>query len=204
MNQATKERLLAQAPSLFARAGGITALSEEELLQSLALSPADFQAAFQTKDEFVTQAVRLDLDRQKREHQELFASLQTPVERMLALLQHGIGEMQKAPQADYEAIQREHPRVWEMLMQHLANYSAPQIHSLLNEGILLRQFRGDINIELVTKIILEQMNLILNTSVFPPSRYNLAEVFRSIYLYYIRGICTEEGIQLAAAHFARL
>ncbi|SNC76839.1 transcriptional regulator, TetR family [Hymenobacter gelipurpurascens] len=204
MNQAAKERLLEQAPSLFARAGGITALSEDGLLSQLGLSATEFQETFQNKDEFVTQAVRFDLDRQKREHQELFARLQSPVERMLGLLQHGIGEMQKAPQTDYVVVQQEHPRVWEMLMQHLANYSAPQIHSLLNEGILLRQFRGDINIELVTKIILEQMNLILNTNVFPPSRYNLAEVFRSIYLYYIRGICTEEGIRLAAAHFARL
>lgn len=204
MNQAAKERLLQQAPALFARAGGITALSEASLLEGLGLSQADFQAAFQSKDEFVTQAMRLDLDRQKREHQELFSRLPSPVERMLALLQHGIGEMQKAPRADFVALQHEHPRAWDMLVQHLTSYSAPQIHSLLNEGILLRQFRGDINIELVTKIILEQMNLILNTSVFPPSRYNLAEVFRSIYLYYIRGICTEEGIQLAAAHFARL
>ncbi|TGE09379.1 TetR/AcrR family transcriptional regulator [Hymenobacter fodinae] len=204
MNQTDKARLFEQAQALFHRAGGITELSEADLLTGLELTPAAFQATFHNQEEFLVQVVRFDLERQKQEHQHLLSQLHSPVERILALLQHGIAEMQRAPKTDYIALQREYPRVWEVLLQHLQSYSAPQIHGLLNEGILQRQFRGDINIVLVTKIILEQMQLILNSAVFPPDRYNLAEVFRSIYLYYIRGICTEEGIQLASKHFARI
>jgi AcrR family transcriptional regulator len=204
MNQLDTARLFEQASALFARAGGITSLSEEGLVSGLGLTPAAFRAHFRDKNDFVTQVIRYDLNRQKQEHEELLSRLSTPVERMLALLQHGIGEMQKAPQTDFMALQKEHPQVLVLLHEHLNSYSTPQIHNLLNDGILQRQFRGDINIGLVTKIIMEQMNLILNTAVFPPSRYNLAEVFRSIYLYYIRGICTDEGIRLASAHFAKL
>ncbi|TGD77917.1 TetR/AcrR family transcriptional regulator [Hymenobacter wooponensis] len=204
MTQTDKARLFEQVQALFDRAGGMTELSEDDLITGLGLTPADFQATFQNKEEFLVQAVRYDLERQKREHQQILSQVHSPVERILALLQHGIAEMQRAPKTNYAALQQEYPRVWEALLLHLSTYSTPQIHGLLNEGVLQRQFRGDINIVLVTKIILEQMQLILNTAVFPPSRYDLAEVFRSIYLYYIRGICTEEGIQLAAAHFSRI
>ena len=51
---------------------------------------------------------------------------------------------------------------------------------------------------------MEQLNLLLNPQVFPPGRFNIAEVFRSIFLYYIRGICTDEGARIAAEHFVRL
>ena len=51
---------------------------------------------------------------------------------------------------------------------------------------------------------MEQLNLLLNLPVFPPDRFNTAEVFRNIFLYYIRGICTDEGARIAAEHFARL
>jgi len=57
---------------------------------------------------------------------------------------------------------------------------------------------------LVTKVLAKQLNLLLNPPVFPPDRFNMAEVFRSIFLYYIRGICTDEGARIAAEHFARL
>ena len=57
--------------------------------------------------------------------------------------------------------------------------------------------------QLVTEKLIEQLNMLLNPLVFPPDRYNMAEVFRSIFLYYIRGICTDEGSRIAAEHFAR-
>jgi riboflavin biosynthesis pyrimidine reductase len=69
--------------------------------------------------------------------------------------------------------------------------------------VLEGHFRRDINIQLVTKIIMEQLLRMLNPVVFPPEHYNLAEVFRSLYRYYIRGICTEGGARQAEAFFAR-
>jgi AcrR family transcriptional regulator len=195
--------LLEEVRVLFLREG-IGPLSLEQIIQKLNVSPATFHGMFEDKDDLVTQVVVHDMERQQREHAALFARTDNPVERILLLLQDGIQELQQTPSTNYADIQREHPAAWNLMMDHLVTYSYPQIHELLNDGILRKQFRGDINIELVTKIILEQINLILNTDIFPPSRYNLAEVFRSIYLYYIRGICTDEGMQLAASHFARL
>ena len=89
------------------------------------------------------------------------------------------------------------------MMNHLQSYSAPQLQQLLNGGIHNQLFRSDKSIKLITKTLLEQITLMLNPRVFPPDRYNMSEVFRSIFLYYIRGICTDEGARIAAEHFAR-
>ena len=85
-------------------------------------------------------------------------------------------------------------------MESLTSDPASQLQQLLNDEIRNRLFRSDINIQLVTKALMEQINL----PVFPPDRFNMAEVFRSIFLYYIRGICTDERPRIAAEHFARL
>ncbi|MCR5888197.1 TetR/AcrR family transcriptional regulator [Hymenobacter sp. J193] len=198
-----QQTILEETQQLFLQ-HGISGLPLDALIQHLKISPATFRGMFADKDDLVLQVARYDLERQKKEHAALFAQTSSPVERILMLLQHGIGEMQKVPGTYYVEVQEQHPTTWEVLMDHLTTYSYPQIHGLLNEGILQKELRGDINIELVTKIILEQLNLILNPVVFPPSRYNLSEVFRSVYLYYVRGLCTEEGIRAAAAHFSRL
>lgn len=203
MNVNLKNTLLEEAQQLFHRQS-ITTLSEEQIIAILDVAPATFYGLFRDKNDLVTQAMVYDLERQKQDHQALFVKYGTPVERMLAILVHGIEEMQKFALIDFLVFQQQHPQAWEAMMQHLDSYSRPQIHRVLDEGIMQKQFRGDINLELVTKIILEQMNMILNPLIFPPQRYNLAEVFRSIYLYYIRGICTDEGMKLAASHFSRL
>ena len=89
-------------------------------------------------------------------------------------------------------------------MESLTSYPASQLKQLLNDESRNRLFRANINIQLVTKELAEQLNLMLNLPVFPPDRFNMAEVFRSIFLYYIRGICTDERPRIAAEHFARL
>lgn len=91
-----------------------------------------------------------------------------------------------------------------MVQDHLAIYSTPQLHQLLNEGILQGLFRSDINIRLVTIIIIQQVNIAITPGIFPAGSFQAAEIFRSIFLYYIRGLCTEQGARLAAEHFARM
>lgn len=65
-------------------------------------------------------------------------------------------------------------------------------------------FRSDINIQLVTIILIQQVNIVLTPGIFPAGSFQVAEIFRSIFLYYIRGLCTDQGARLAAEHFARI
>jgi len=183
---------------------GLHAASDAELAQAVGLSEDELKARFPTRADLVKHATLADIERQKREHVALYAKYPSAVERLYALLQMGLRDMSGVPGQFYGEMQTGFPQAWDAGMEHLATYSAPQLQQLLNDGIRTRLFRSDINIQLVTKIIMEQLNLLLNPQVFPPDRFNMSEVFRSIFLYYVRGICTEEGSRVAAEHFARL
>ena len=161
-------------------------------------------AQFPDRATLVHQVMLADIERQKREHIELYAQFSTAVERLYGLLRRGLRDLIVIPGRFYTELQTDFPRAWEATLEHLNSYSGPQLQQLLNDGIRNRLFRSDINIQLVTKILLEQLNMMLNPQVFPPDRFNMAEVFRSIFLYYIRSICTDEGARIAAEHFARL
>lgn len=183
---------------------GLRAASNEALAAALHTSVSALLAQYPTRDALVQQVMLADTEQQKREHAELFARYPTAVERLYALLQMGLQRLAQVPGTFYSEMQAGFPLAWDQLMDHLQSYSAPQLQQLLNDGIRSRLFRSDINIQLVTKILLEQVNMLLNPQVFPPDRFNMAEVFRSIFLYYIRGLCTDEGARIAADHFARL
>lgn len=167
------------------------------------LSPSEFRQRYPSRAALVHEVTLADMERQKRGHAALFAQYSTAVERLYALIEYGLNDMVGVAPS-YIADLQEYPETWAAILDHLTTYSAPQTQQLLNDGIRQRLFRSDINIQLVTKILLEQVNLLLNPQVFPPDRYNMAEVFRSIFLYYVRGLCTEEGARIAANHFARL
>lgn len=47
------------------------------------------------------------------------------------------------------------------------------------------------------------LGIVLTPNIFPPIASS-AEIFRRVFLYYIRGLCTDEGARQAAGHFARM
>jgi len=183
---------------------GLHAASDDALADALNTTVPALRARFPDRATLVHHAMLADMERQKRDHVALYAKFPSAVERLYGLLQLGLRDLTAVPGQFYADLQTGFPQAWAAVLEHLASCSAPQLQQLLNEGIRNRLFRSDINIQLVTKVLMEQLNMMLNPQVFPPDRYNMSEVFRSIFLYYIRGICTDDGARIAAEHFARL
>lgn len=197
-----KETILKEALEIFKRQG-LEGISEASMMQNLDISQATFREIFSGMEDMVTQVIAYDAEVQEAKHQELLAKSGSAVEDIMILLLDGIEELQKTNPVLYSQLQAHYPAAWALAQSRLDSYSSPQISGILNKGVLEGNFRRDINIQVVTKIILAQLLMMLDPQVFPPDRFNLAEVFRSIYLYYIRGICTDNGSRLAEEFFSR-
>lgn len=185
------------------RRQGFLAPTDEELAEAACTTPAALAAQHPNRAAFVLDSLRLDLERQKQDHVRLYAQFPSAVERLYALINYSIEDL-IITDAAYFTDLAQFPAAWQLLQDHLAIYSTPQLHQLLNEGILQGLFRSDINIRLVTIILIQQVNIVITPGIFPAGSFQVAEIFRSIFLYYIRGLCTEQGARLAAEHFARM
>jgi AcrR family transcriptional regulator len=196
-----KETIIQEALNIFKREA-LDKVTEAYMLKKLDISQATFREMFKSIPDLVNQVMEHDLVVQKNEHKRLLDQSPNAVSDIMSLLLHGINQVKNTNPLYYFHLQQSYPQAWQIAMEHLYSYSYPQIHGIINKGILEGNFRKDINIQLVTKIIMEQLNMLLNPVLFPPDRYNLAEVFRSIFLYYLRGLCTDTGGKQAEHFFA--
>ncbi|WP_114784670.1 TetR/AcrR family transcriptional regulator [Botryobacter ruber] len=195
------ETILEEIVRLF-KQNGIEANTQDVIIKKLDIRPSTFQELFSDRHEMVRKAVVFDMEQQKRAQAKLLAKAKNPVEEIMLLVNEGIKDTKELNLQYVLDLQQHYPDVWRLGLDHLDNYSYPLVSEIINKGILEGYFRKDINLHLVTKIIFEQLNMIINPAVFPPERYDLSEVYRSVYLYYIRGICTEQGGKLAEQFFA--
>jgi len=183
------------------RQAGLQAPSDAELALAQQLTAAEYAQRYPTRAALLHDTFQLDLERQKQDHVRMYAHFTSPVERLFGLINYSVVDLAETS-SQYLIDLGQHSATWELLQEHLATYSTPQLQQLLNEGIRQGLFRSDINIRLVTIIIVQQLNIVLTPNIFPPM-VSSAEIFRSVFLYYIRGLCTPEGAQQAAEHFAR-
>ncbi|MBD1397377.1 TetR/AcrR family transcriptional regulator [Pontibacter sp. JH31] len=187
----------------FFKREGIESHTDEELIRKLDIRQSTFNELFRNRADMVRQVTLFDIEEQKREQVKLLANANSPVEEIMMLLQDGIRKMREINPVYISDMQNNYPEAWGLTMDFVNSNNQHVNADILNRGILQGYFRKDINLQLVTKILLEQFFMMINPMVFPPDRYDLAEVFRSIYLYYVRGICTEVGGKQAEQFFSR-
>lgn len=185
------------------RQQGYATPTDAEVAQNLGLTPQELATQFPTRDALALHYLLADMTRQQDDHVRLYAHYPSPVERLYGLIGYSIQDL-IGTSATYYPDLMQYPSAAQAMQDYLASYSTPQLQQLLNEGIQQGLFRGDINIRLVTIVLIQLVNIVLAPGVFPPASFQVTEVFRSVFLYYIRGLCTEEGARLAAEHFARM
>ena len=196
------ETILGETLRIF-RAEGIEVNAEEDLIRKLDIRKSTYHELFHSKADLVKRVTVFNIAQQKEEQRQLLSAANSPVEEIMLLLRNGIAQMQQTNPLFISDLQQHYPEAWALTLDYLSNHSQHLNAEIINRGILQGYFRRDINLQLVTKIILEQFYMMINPLIFPPDRYSLPEVFRSIYLYYVRGICTEQGGKMAEEYFAK-
>ena len=66
----------------------------------------------------------------------------------------------------------------------------------LERGIAEELYRPEIKIDMMTRFRLESMMLGFNTEIFPPTRYNLAELQQEMIEHFLYGLATLKGYKL--------
>ena len=181
---------------------GVEVHTDEDLIKLLDIRQSTFKELFSSREDMVKQVTLFDIEQQKQEQVQLLSKAANPVEEIMMILLDGIKRIREINPV-FIADMQSYPEAWQLSLQYVSDNNQHVNAEILNRGILQGYFRKDINLHLVTKIILEQFLMMINPVVFPPDKYDLSEVFRSIYLYYVRGICTDTGGKLAEAYFTK-
>jgi AcrR family transcriptional regulator len=195
-----KKEVYRKALKLF-QAKGIQSLSLDEIINELELTPTSYKAYFADKESLVEHIVRQDIEDQKVRQQEINKKAKNAAHEILMLIQDGMKSMEGLNPAYITDMVENYPTAMAIGMENLYNHSYNYTYNILNNGVREGVFRKDINLEIVTKIILENVKLLINKDVFPPERYDIREVYRCIYLYYIRGLCTDDSLRLTEQYF---
>jgi AcrR family transcriptional regulator len=196
-----QETILEESLYLFSR-HGIRALSEAQLRAHLGISEAAFDEFFRNKTELVRKTVVYLIKKLRYEHGKTYSQSHSAVEATLLMLKNASTRLDTFNPHFFRDLQRYYPEGWQLYVDYLHTFAYQQIYQILNRGVVRGEFRKDINLELVTKIMIEMYIQLLNPAIFPPARYNLGEVFRSFFLYYMEGLCTNHTYRLVEKFFA--
>ncbi|NOT52867.1 MAG: TetR/AcrR family transcriptional regulator [Chitinophagaceae bacterium] len=190
-----KERIQAKADELFMRYG-IRSVSMDDIAADLAMSKKTLYQFFADKDELVDAVVDKELKKGQCDCMNCRTQSKDAVDEIFLTMEHIAEQFRNMnPMVIYD-LEKFHAASYQKFLKHKNEFLMDVIRKNMERGIQEELFRPEINVDVMSKFRLESMMIAFNMSVFPPRKYNLAEVTQEFIEHYLYGLATLKGHKL--------
>ncbi len=111
-------------------------------------------------------------------------------------LKHGIQVINTVNPIFFTDLKRYHYNIWMQTYKLNYEWHMAQTYTTLKKGINEGVFRKNIDIEIVAKLLHEQLRILSDDQIFPSSRFSIRVVFENIMINFMRGIATNKGLEM--------
>lgn len=189
------ERILDGARELFF-SYGIRSVSMDDIARHLGMSKKTVYQHFKDKDEIVNTLLITSLESNEEQLKKLETNSKDAVQEIILIMKH-ISEMFSRinPNLFYD-MQKYYPEAWKTFQAFKQRSMIKMVETNLQQGISQGYFRHDINVKILAKMRIEQVEIAMNPMIFPHDKFNIAEVQLSMIDHFLHGITTLKGHKL--------
>lgn len=190
-----KERILTEADGLFKRRG-VRGVTMDDIARELGMSKKTLYQYFGNKADIVFAVTETHFECEQRICEEIMVKAKDPVEEFILILQAFVSNMKEIPSSMVFAIQRYYPKAWKLFDTYKSGFITEAIHRNLIDGVEKGLYRKDMDIEVVTRLRIESMEIAFNPEIFPPKEFDLTKVEIEHFKLFLHGIVTIKGKKL--------
>lgn len=190
-----KDRIQQKAHDLFMQYG-LRSVSMDDIAAALGMSKKTIYHFFSDKDDLVDVVVDEELKQTQQDCMFCKSKSGNAVEELFLTMQQIHDQLQNMnPMVLYD-MQKFHPLAYEKFRKHKNEFLFKMIRNNIERGVKEELYRPEINIDVICKFRLEAMMIPFNIAVFPPGKYNLADVTQETMEHFLYGLTTLKGYKL--------
>jgi len=198
-----RERIIEGASQLF-KMYGTKSVTMDSLASHIGISKRTIYENFQDKDELFLGVLRLMTEKQKSLIKKILDDSDNAIEAVFRVIEMNRDHYMSMSPSFHEDMKKYHN---EMLMKKADKSEIPDYRNnieIIERGIKQKLFRKDINANIVNRCLYSLAISVMDGELYPFEEFTRQEVLRNGMINYLRGISTNEGIQLIDKRAARL
>jgi AcrR family transcriptional regulator len=195
MSNSQIERILEGGGELFLQAG-IKSVTMDDIARHLGMSKKTIYQFFKDKNELVKALIKQRLQDDEDEMTGMLNKSANVIEGMINMMKCSEEIFARAKPILIHDLQKYHPEAWKQFQDFKAGVIVRTMEELLNKGIQQGYIRPDIDVKVLARMRVMQVEMGFNTSVFPAGEFNLWKVQQQFLEHFNYGICTLKGYKL--------
>lgn len=189
------DRIIQGGEELFLQAG-IKSVTMDDIAKHLGMSKKTIYQFFKDKNELVIALVKKKLQEDEDQMCAIISKSGNVIEEMINMMKCSEEIFSRINPIVIHDMQKYHPDAW----QHFQNFKAEVIvhtlEELLTKGIHQGYIRPDIDVKIMARMRVNQVEMGFNTTIFPLAEFSPWKVQYQLLEHFNFGICTLKGYKL--------
>lgn len=194
MSTETKDRIIQAASELFMR-NGIRSVSMDDIATHLAMSKKTLYKWFENKDQIVLATMQQHLEREESCSQQA-PTAANALEEMFHLMQWHRQMIAELHPSIFYDLQKYHPQAWSLFTEHKNTFVLRKVAEGLRRGMAEGVFRPDLDVEVLSRLRLAEIDLCFDNNVFPHRQFELQHLHITCLEHFLLGIASLKGHKL--------
>jgi AcrR family transcriptional regulator len=189
------ERIIEGGEELFLKAG-IKSVTMDDIARHLGMSKKTIYQFFKDKNELVVALMK----RKMREDEQMMSGIISQsgnvIEEMINMMKCSEEIVARINPIVIHDLQKYHPDAWKEFQNFKSNVLVHTLEELLTKGIKQGYIRPEIDVKIIARMRVSQVEMGFNTSIYPVMEFNAWNVQQQFQEHFNYGICTLKGYKL--------
>jgi AcrR family transcriptional regulator len=189
------ERIIQGGEDLFLQAG-IKSVTMDDIAKHLGMSKKTIYQFFKDKNELVIALVKKKLQDDEDQMCAIIGQSNNVIEEMINMMKCSEEIFSKINPIVIHDLQKYHPEAWKQFQDFKADVLIHTLEELLTKGIKQEYIRPDIDVKIIARMRVAQVEMGFNTALFPVTDFSPWKVQYQFLEHFNYGICTLKGYKL--------
>ncbi|MEN0004067.1 MAG: TetR/AcrR family transcriptional regulator [Bacteroidota bacterium] len=191
----TRDSIIETATKLFMQ-HGVKTITLDRIVKELRTSKRTIYKHFKDKLDLLHACLDVYNTKVRSENEAIIKASENVIEAMGKLHQKIVRRSHLVNPNFFGDIIHYYPGLLSESYRRSGNYAHQQLIDLADAGIKDGIFQEDMDVEVVVKTVLQLLKMLKDNELFPPTEFSKERLTFGIMVPYLRGLCTEKGIQL--------
>ncbi len=188
-----QERIIQGALNLFMRMG-VKGVNMDYIATHLGISKKTLYQHVNNKGDLVEQSFASQQCNVKNMIEGICQKYENAIDELFEIDAGVCKIMKNRHPALINSLKTHYPKVWTLLDDLKKKHILKVLKRNLATGIKQGMYRKEINIDIISKLIITRIDTLIDDNVFPLTEYDFSTILRENRIYHIRGIASEKGI----------
>lgn len=189
-----KEDVISRALDVYMKYG-IKSVTMDEMARQLGVSKKTLYSYVSDKNELVKECLLYGHAQDLEVVIQISEAKTNAIEQMLEITRFVLGQLKKVHPSIFFDLNKYHPMAMKLMHDYKYDFILGYVISNLKSGIEQGLYRENINVDIISKIYLANIDHVMTGDIFDDNGYRTDQIYSEFFRYHIRGIASEKGLE---------